>query len=676
MWNWEGSLSQLKGIGPKSEEAFRHMGIFTPQELLRCYPVAYDLPEALTDLDEAPLGVPTAVRGVLLAAPSVRGFGRNAVLSVRISDGTGKATVSFFHMPYLKSVLNKGDEKVFRGQLENSKYGLRMTQPRMYEPEAYEGLLGTISPVYPTAEGLSQKKLSDAVRQLLEHLAGPEGAVLGLDPQETEALRKIHFPGSREEMEEGRALLVYREFLSFCLGIRLMKHQEVREANPHPMTAGGLAEALLAALPYRLTGAQQRVWEEIRRDMGGPSRMNRLVQGDVGSGKTVLAFLAMLTAAENGCQAVLMAPTEVLAGQHFDKLSRLAREAAPELRVVLLTGSLKESVKKVVREEIREGRAQLIVGTHALIQEAVEYQRLGLVITDEQHRFGVKQRETLAFKGEKPHILVMSATPIPRTLAVILYGDLDISRVDELPANRKPIQNAVVSPAARGSAYRLIQKEIGAGHQAYVICPLVEASEEMRGENVEDYCAALMEIFPAGIRIESLNGRMKAAAKNDIMERFLKGEIDILVSTTVVEVGVDARAATVMLIEDADRFGLAQLHQLRGRVGRGDAQSYCIFVDGSGNQRKKERLEALLRSNDGFALAEEDLRLRGPGDLFGIRQSGDLHFLLGDIYRDQALLLKASEDAANILAEDPELKEGFHPSLRRQISGWFRRETL
>ena len=414
---------------------------------------------------------------------------------------------------------------------------------------------------------------------------------------------------------------------------------------------------LLEALPYTLTSAQYKVWEEIKKDMLGNTVMNRLIQGDVGSGKTILAFLALLLCVSNGYQGAMMAPTEVLAGQHFESLVELTEKYALPFRAVLLVGSMAVKEKREAYEEIKNGNVNVVIGTHALIQEKVEYNNLALVITDEQHRFGVRQRERLAGKGKGVHVIVMSATPIPRTLALILYGDLDISIVDELPANRLPIKNCVVGTEYRDKAYRFIEKEARLGHQVYVICPMVEEGEMEGVENAVSYTEKLKSILPPEIQVACLHGKMRAKDKNKIMEEYAAHNIDVLVSTTVIEVGINGPNATVMMVENAERFGLAQLHQLRGRVGRGDSQSYCIFINGSGKKDSFDRLEILNHSNDGFYIAGEDLKMRGPGDLFGIRQSGLMDFKIGDIYQDAGLLKTAGEYADKILAEDEELEK-------------------
>ena len=468
-------------------------------------------------------------------------------------------------------------------------------------------------------------------------------------------------------MLTARRRLVFDEFLFFILAVQYLKERTEEAKNTFPMKKTWTTEQVMENLPYSLTKAQMNVWHEIERDLSGQALMSRLVQGDVGSGKTILAFLAMIMAAENGYQAALMVPTEVLARQHYDAFCRLIQEQGLAISPVLLTGSNTAKEKRERYEEIASAKAAIIIGTHALIQEKVQYQDLALVITDEQHRFGVKQREALTTKGNPPNVLVMSATPIPRTLAIILYGDLDISVIDELPAKRLPIKNCVVDTSYRPKAYSFIEKQVREGHQAYIICPMVEESEEMEAENVLDYTEKIKGIFPPSVRISYLHGKMKAKEKNQIMEAFASGEIQILVSTTVVEVGVNVPNATVMMIENAERFGLAQLHQLRGRVGRGDWQSYCIFMQGSGTQETQKRLEILNRSNDGFYIAGEDLKLRGPGDLFGIRQSGSMEFKIGDIYNDAGILKEASDAAAEILALDRDLALPQHARLKEEL---------
>ena len=433
------------------------------------------------------------------------------------------------------------------------------------------------------------------------------------------------------------------------------------------------AEELKKKLPYSLTEAQERALQEIYSDLSGGLIMNRLVQGDVGSGKTILAVLALLQAACNGFQGALMAPTEVLAKQHFQSVTELFETYGIKKKVVLVTGSMTAKEKRTAYEQIASHEADIIIGTHALIQEKVVYDKLALVITDEQHRFGVGQREALGSKGDEPHVLVMSATPIPRTLAIIIYGDLDISVIDQLPASRLPVKNCVVNTSYRKKAYDFIAKQVAEGRQAYVICPMVEKSEMIEAEDVLDYTRMLKSQLPPSICVEYLHGKMKGKEKNAVMERFAANEIQVLVSTTVIEVGVNVPNATVMMIENAERFGLAQLHQLRGRVGRGKYQSYCIMVNCGDEEGTSKRLDILNRSNDGFYIASEDLKLRGPGDIFGLRQSGDMEFRLADIFTDASVLKTASEEVNRLLADDPGLAKEDHEELRKRLDSYLER---
>lgn len=471
-----------------------------------------------------------------------------------------------------------------------------------------------------------------------------------------------------------RKRLVFDEFLVFALSVKQLKKENHQIENHYQIQESTAVSKLIASLPYHLTKAQLRVWHEIEEDMKSPVVMNRLVQGDVGSGKTMIAALAMFAAAKAGFQSCMMAPTEVLARQHYETFQKLCEEFGLKIPVVLLTGSMTARQKRMAYEALQLYPNAMVVGTHALIQERAIYDNLALVITDEQHRFGVRQREIFAEKGRHPHILVMSATPIPRTLAIILYGDLDISVVDEVPAKRLPVKNCVVNTGYRNKAYAFIENEVKNGHQAYVICPLVEEVEGMEMENATDYVKKLRQIFPEEIQLGLLHGQMKPAQKNKVMEAFMKNEVQVLVATTVVEVGVNVPNATVMMIENAERFGLAQLHQLRGRVGRGDEQSYCIMVNCSSAKTAERRLKILNDSNDGFRIASEDLKLRGPGDFFGIRQSGELQFALGDIYQDAAVLRDASEAVGELLWEDPDLMSGEHENLRHYLEAFLMQE--
>lgn len=664
------SLRTLKGVGEKTEKLLEKAGIFSVEELLRYYPRNYDVYETPVHIAELEEGTVKAVSAAVCSGVYVSSVRNKQVITVTASDGADRLSVVWFNAPYLKSVLKKGGQYVFRGRVVKKQGKLKMEHPEIFTPASYEEILHSMQPVYHLTAGLSNKTVTKLMHQVLE-----DGTLMmEYLPEEVKeqyhladinyALRKIHFPGKMEELLTARKRLVFDEFLIFILSVQLLKEKTEEAENQFPMKETWTTERIIEELPYRLTNAQLNTWHEIERDLSGRALMSRLVQGDVGSGKTIIAFLAMILAGENDFQSALMVPTEVLARQHFESFQKLSEEHGLSVKAVLLTGSNTAKEKRIIYEQIRRGEVSVIIGTHALIQEAVEYHSLGLVITDEQHRFGVKQREALTTRGAPPNVLVMSATPIPRTLAIILYGDLDISVIDELPARRLPIKNCVVDTSYRPKAYAFIERQVREGRQAYVICPMVEESEGLDAENVTDYTRKLKGIFPSEIRVELLHGKMKPKEKNRIMEEFARGEIQVLVSTTVVEVGVNVPNATVMMVENAERFGLAQLHQLRGRVGRGEHQSYCIFIQGNKEESTSKRLEILNKSNDGFYIAGEDLKLRGPGDLFGIRQSGLMEFRIGDIYNDAGILKEASEAAGGILALDPDLSLEQHRNLK------------
>ena len=666
------SIETLKGIGEKTAKLFEKVGIRTIDDLLHYYPRGYDTygeSKAIGELSEDETGT---VEGFLKSGATGVHVNGLSIVQATISDMTGKLRLVWYHMPYLKNTLRPDSHFIFRGRVIRKKNGLTMEQPQMFKPEAYEELLSSMRPVYAQTKGLGNKMITSAVEQALafrtlERDYLPAGLRIANELAEYNfAIEHIHFPSNEEELKFARKRLVYDEFFFFLLAVRHLKEKRQNVQSPFHMEKQDECRKLLADLPYRLTNAQLRTLEEVLKDLKSGSVMNRLIQGDVGSGKTIIAVLALLAACENGYQGALMVPTEVLARQHFESVTELFEKHGVDKKVILLTGSMTAKEKRIVYEKVASHEADIIIGTHALIQEKIVYDNLALVITDEQHRFGVAQREMFGNKGQMPHVLVMSATPIPRTLAIILYGDLDISVIDELPANRLPIKNCVVDKSYRPRAYRFIENEVKNGRQAYVICPMVEESEMIDAENVLDYTKILRQNLP-GIRVEYLHGKMKGKEKNKIMEEFAAGEIQVLVSTTVIEVGVNVPNATVMMIENAERFGLAQLHQLRGRVGRGDKQSYCIMVNASGNKEKNRRLDVLNKSNDGFYIASEDLKLRGPGDIFGIRQSGDLEFQLADIYTDAVTLKKVSEDVNRLLEQDENLEQEENQELKKRL---------
>ena len=674
-------LRELKGVGDKTEKLFQKIGITTAEELLRYYPRTYDIYEEPVEIASAEEDKTVSIRATITTGIYINQIRNLQVLTTTVADASGRLPVAWFNAPYLRGTLKKGSVFILRGKIIRKKGRPQMEHPEIFTPAAYEEIIHSMQPVYGLTKGLSNKMITKLVHQILD-TRPLHGEYLPEEIREryqladaNYAIRTVHFPKNMQELLTARKRLVFDEFLLFVLAIQLLKEKTEEAPNTFPMKPVWTTEEIIEGLPYDLTGAQKNVWHEIERDLSGHKLMSRLVQGDVGSGKTVIAFLAMVLSAENGFQSALMVPTEVLANQHYEGFLRLMEEQnIASCHPVLLTGSTTARQKREIYQKIADGEVNVIIGTHALIQEKVEYKNLGLVITDEQHRFGVRQREALTTRGNPPHVLVMSATPIPRTLAIILYGDLDISIIDELPAKRLPIKNCVVGTSYRPKAYSFIEKQVQMGRQAYVICPMVEESEGLEAENVTDYARKLQEILPGEIKVEILHGKMKPKEKNRIMEAFASGEIQVLVSTTVVEVGVNVPNATVMMVENAERFGLAQLHQLRGRVGRGEHQSYCIFIQGNNEENTSKRLKILNESNDGFYIAGEDLKLRGPGDLFGIRQSGLMEFKIGDIYNDAGILKNASEAAGEILALDFDLILPQHKALKEHLKGYMSEE--
>ncbi len=678
--NAERKIETLKGIGEKTKLVFQKAGIYTVDDLLEYYPRGYEFyqePKQISGIEE---GECAAVRAVLEEGVSGRYIRSMNILTAACRDETGKLSLTWYNMPYLRYSLKAGALYIFRGRIKKKNYRLLMEQPAVFREDQYASLSGRMLPQYPLVKGLTKNMLSKAMLQALaleekkEYLPEWIRRSCGLCEYGF-AVRQIHFPDSQETLALARKRLVFDEFFFFLLYLRSLRQDREKDRTGFSMKPAQSPEDVIRSLPYELTGAQKNVWETLRRELEGKEVMARLIQGDVGSGKTIVAVLALLMTAENGYQGALMAPTEVLAIQHYQTVCQILEQNHLPWKAVILTGSMLAAEKREAYRQIREGEASIIVGTHALIQDRVEYRNLALVITDEQHRFGVRQREALARKGRMPHTIVMSATPIPRTLAVILYGDLELSVIDELPADRLPIKNCVVDTSYRKTAYRFIAKQVAMGHQAYIICPMVEESEAVEAENVIEYAQMLEEELPAWIHVEYLHGKMKPAEKNSIMERFLKNEIQVLVSTTVVEVGVNVPNATVMMVENSERFGLAQLHQLRGRVGRGDAQSYCIFVHAADGEQIRERLDILSHSNDGFEIANRDMQLRGPGDLLGVRQSGMMDFALADIYADVDILRQVNEAVKRLLEEDRDLEKEENLQLKARFERMRRKQT-
>ena len=658
------SIMVVKGIGEKTAKLFSKKKIANIDDLLKYYPKAYQEFKDPVCIGEVLLEERVAVLGQICQKPITRNLAKINITVTKIQDCTGSIEVCWYHMPFLKNYFHIGDTYIFVGEV-SKKYGkLVMEQPQYYKVDEYEKQKQTLVPVYSTTAGLSNKLIQKSVKQALESVTKtkeylPEYLVDKYQlPDIFQSTYMMHFPKNKEEVLMARKRLAFDEFFAFLASMEWLKEQDIKRKNENPIKDTVSLTPLLKKLPYELTMAQNRVLDEILKDLQGEYVMNRLVQGDVGSGKTIIAICALFYMLESGYQGALMAPTEVLAKQHYIEILELFKDLP--YQVELLTGSTTAAQKKRCYQNLQDGTTSLVIGTHALIEDKVTFKNLGMVITDEQHRFGVKQREKLSLKGNAPHTLIMSATPIPRTLAIILYGDLDISIVNELPKNRLPIKNCVVGTGYRNTAYDFIKKQIEEGRQAYIICPMVEEGENTEMENVTSYQNKLEEYYQNEIKVGKLHGKMKPQEKELVMSDFAEGKIQILVSTTVVEVGINVPNATVMMIENAERFGLAQLHQLRGRVGRGKHQSYCIMMYKKDTKETKERLEVLNHSNDGFYIANEDLKLRGPGDLFGIRQSGEFDFKVGDIYNDQEML-KSAKEAVNELKKNGLLKEGMLP---------------
>lgn len=647
------SVRNIKGIGEKTEKLLKRLHIETTEDLVHHYPRCYvTYPEPIS-MDTVKVGVRCSVFGEIVSPIHLKTTGRLKLCTCLVADVSGQIFLRWFNMPYLRNTLKQGQKYVFTGTPVYKNGRIMLEQPEFFSREKYKEMMETFQPVYPLTAGLSNKTLRKAQTEAFAIYHAEEFLPENVRQyytllEENKALLEIHFPTAADRLIAARRRIIFDEFFRFFSALELLQENEHKALNHYVITMGEEIKEWIQALPYELTNAQKETLKDIRNDMAGTSAMNRLVQGDVGSGKTIVAMTALYAVVKNGYQGVLMAPTEVLALQHYASFCELLEPR--NVKIGLLIGSQKAAEKRKIKTQCENGELDIIIGTHAIIQDDVIFHKLALVVTDEQHRFGVKQRDALMHKGMEPHVLVMSATPIPRTLAMILYRDLDISVMKELPASRLPIKNCVIQQNARLSAWNFIKKQVALGRQAYVICPMIEESETLDVENVTSYAGMLSQALPPSIRVEVLNGKMTPAEKNDIMASFSAGEIQILVSTTVVEVGIDVPNATVMLIENAERFGLAQLHQLRGRVGRGKEQSYCIFISGSAQKEAMERLSVVGQSNDGFFIANEDLKLRGPGEFFGVRQSGTMNFALGDIY-ENADILKSAAEAVDFLKE-------------------------
>ncbi len=668
---FEKDISTLKGVGPKRAALFKKLGAPTVGDLLRLYPRAYEDWRDTVPIRSTRLNEVNIIKGTVLQRPvEQRIRGGMTLYKTTVTDGVDDMQLTFFNNRYVMNLLEAGSVYAFRGKVTGT-----FTRREMASPEFVpESRMQDMVPVYPQTEGLTSRIIAGAMREALrllpETVNDPLPDALRLEYALCRleyALKTIHFPNSPEALSTARRRLVFEELLVLQLGMMEIRRAGTRE-NPYPIRDDHTA-AFCALLPFALTGAQQRAIRDAMRDMQGAHPMNRLIQGDVGSGKTAVAAALCYNVIQNGLQAALMAPTEILATQHFESLSALLAPCG--IRLALITGSMRQKARREALEGLKSGEIQLAVGTHALLSEGVEFNRLALVITDEQHRFGVDQRAALAAKGGgHPHVLVMSATPIPRTLALMVYGDLDLSVIDQLPPGRTPVATYLVHGDKRARLMAFARKQVAQGRQVYVVCPAVDQEDPEGMKAAEQLGRHLQETVFPDLRVGIVHGRQKPKEKQAAMAAFAAGETDILVSTTVIEVGVDVPNANLMIVENAERFGLSQLHQLRGRVGRGKHQSYCVLLSDSRNEHTRQRLKALAATTDGFAIAEEDLKLRGPGDFFGARQSGLPQLKLASLESDMRLLHQAQAAARALLARDPTLAD--HDPLRRRVAQLFR----
>ena len=669
-------ITMLRGIGPAKAKLFQALNIFTLEDLICHFPRGYEDRTRLITLDELEADKPACFRAMVMSTPRTHHIRQGLDLTkVTVADHSGRLNLTFFNSRFAAENLEYGREYIFYGTLTGDFTGYGMTNPVFESPDSPAVTTRRVLPIYPLTAGLTNQAVLKAVRQALAVCDPPvevlpqavreQYGILGAE----DAYRAIHEPADMDEAMQARKRMIFEEFFVFSAGLSLMRAARAQKRTP-PYRDTDLT-AFYRQLPFSLTGAQQRAIDEILADFQKGTPMNRLVQGDVGSGKTMVAAAAACCAARNGCQTALMAPTEILAEQHYASLSRLF--APMGISVALLTGSMTAKEKKAVRDGLLDGSVQIAVGTHALISESTVFHNLGLVITDEQHRFGVGQRSRLGAKGDDPHLLVMSATPIPRTLALLMYGDLEVSVLDELPPGRQTVDTFLVGESYRPRINAFIRKQVAEGHQCFVVCPAVEENGELGIKAASAWADTLQRTVFPDLRIALLHGQMKGAEKEAAMAAFARQESDVLVATTVIEVGVDVPNATLMVIEDADRFGLSQLHQLRGRVGRGSSKSYCILTTHNRNPDTIQRLKALCKTTDGFRIAEEDLRLRGPGDFFGSRQSGLPAFRMADLSFDLGLLKQAQEASAQWIdrcgtQDTPEAN-----ALRRRVTQLFTR---
>lgn len=666
-------ISSLKGIGPKKAEYFAAAGIETLEDFLHFFPRKYEDRRTVTSAEKLSPGKEFLFAGTVIS----RRYGgnpykKNTPLTLLVTDGTGTVEVVFFNGKYIANFFCINQEYTFFGRVTENFGRLQMVHPEFHKKGDEDDIRGIV-PVYPQISGISQKEIRKLQKQLSvlypclsewipeyivaeNRLASPDFAI-----------KNMHFPENSAKMLQGKFRLIFEELLTLETGLLYIKN-ESREDCAGPVIDGRCAQDFITGLPFELTEGQKSVWEDMKRDLASEKAMNRLIQGDVGSGKTAVAEAAMFSAAKCGFQSVMMAPTELLAKQHFESLSKDYEPYG--ISVGLLCSSMKTAEKRETLKRLSEGQIEILVGTHAVIQPDVIFKNLGMVITDEQHRFGVNQRSLLSKKGENPNVLVMTATPIPRTLAVILYGDLDISQIRTMPKGRKAVKTKVFHGEERGRAYSFVKKELAAGRQAYVVAPLIEESEKVDAKSAEEVYKELCTKLK-GFSVALVHGAMKQEEKDFAMGEFARGAVDVLVSTVVIEVGINVPNASVMVIENSERFGLAQLHQLRGRVGRGQAQSYCFLISGKDSEIASERNRIMEETSDGFEIAEADLRLRGPGEIFGTRQHGLPEMHISDLVRHADVLEKAKNAARKITEDDPALSEPSQQQLKRRVQKMF-----
>ena len=669
-------ITILKGIGPTKAKQFVNLNIFTLGDLICHFPRGYEDRTKLVPIEKLEPDVPACFKAMVMNTPRTAHIRKGLDLTkVQVADTTGRLNLTFFNNKYVSEQLQYGREYIFYGAVSGDFIGYSMTNPVFEALDSQPVTTRRVLPIYPLTAGLSNASVLKAVRQALAICDTPPEIIPDQVRQQygilnaDRAYYAIHEPASMAEAEMAKKRLIFEEFFVFSAGLSLMRASRA-EKKSEPFQNLDL-KPFSASLPFTLTGAQKRAIEEILEDFRSGAPMNRLVQGDVGSGKTMVAAAAAYCAAKNGKQSALMAPTEILAEQHYQSLSRLFEPMG--ITVALLTGSMSQKEKRVVREQIASGEVDLAVGTHALLSDTTTFHDLGLVIADEQHRFGVAQRAKLSAKGDDPHLLVMSATPIPRTLALLMYGDLDVSIINELPPGREAVDTFLVGESYRARINAFIRKQVDEGHQCFVVCPAVEENEDLGIKAATVWAETLQKTVFPDLRIALLHGQMKGAEKEEAMASFARGEADVMVATTVIEVGVDVPNATLMVIEDADRFGLSQLHQLRGRVGRGKAKSYCILTSHNKNPETLQRLKALCKTTDGFKIAEEDLALRGPGDFFGSRQSGLPTFRVANLSYDLQTLKDAQEASARWIDESGTSDAPEVLALRSRIGELFQR---